>query len=78
MEYVLSLPIHRALSLIKTAQEERRKELTYQLYLTDRPYLKEHMSFSDYYDRAYPAPVEYNKRDKDDLMAEILQIGGEG
>lgn len=78
IDYVLSLPIYRAQSLIKTAQEEKRKELTYQLYLTDRPYFKETMSFNDYYERAYPSPVEYDHRGKDELMAEILQTGGEG
>ena len=72
----MSLPIYRATRLIRKAQEEQKRELLFKLYLTDRPYFKDPMSFDDYYDKACPAPVVYDMRDKDDIMNEILRKEG--
>jgi hypothetical protein len=76
VDYVMTLPIYRATKLIRTAQEEQRRELIFRLYLADRPYLKDNMSFDDYYEKACPTPVAYDMRDKDVLMKELL--GKEG
>ena len=74
---MLDLPIYRAVKLIEVAHTERKRDKLYQLYLTDRPYLQDNLTFNDYYAQAYPEPVHYDTRDKDEIMREILTIGGD-
>lgn len=73
----MDLPIYRAINLIQVAQKEKNRDLLYQLYLVDRPYLKDQMSFNDYYEKIYPPEVKMDKREKDEIMEELLKIGGE-
>lgn len=51
------------------------------MYLTDRPHLKENMSFDKYKEKItvsnHKENTYYDKRDKDDLMNEILKIGAD-
>jgi hypothetical protein len=79
IEYVMDLSVYRAAAVVAKAREEERKDKVFRLYLADKPYFKDPMSFEDYYEQVCPAPVVYDHRDKDVLMAEILkEVPGNG
>jgi len=70
----MRMPYQRAIKLIERALEKETEEFYYRLWLARYPnYTPEtYETFQEFYDKARPKKIEYDMRDKDELMSEIL------
>lgn len=82
MDYILKLPLDKALKLIEKAQEEETKDYYYRWWLVRYPLYDKnnYESFNDFYEKYKPQKIVYDMRSKDELMNEILNTnqGKEG
>lgn len=76
IEYVLKLPLKRAIKLIRKAEEEEKLEYYYRLWLVRYPsYNKSNYeSFEEFYEKVRPKEIKIDNRTEDEIMQEILEI----
>lgn len=76
MNYLKSLSLKRAFTLLKYAQEQEEKELLFRYYLTQLPYMdkKNYMTFEQYLDRNLPSKAKLDQRPMDEIMDDIMNI----
>lgn len=74
MSYVKRLSLPRLMKLLDRAIEEIEKEKIFQLYLCDRPHLKEDKGFFEYHKKVVKnkKQIKVDSRPKDEIMREIL------
>lgn len=72
----MGLSLKRSAKLIKKATEENKKEANYQWWLARYPlYTKDsYESFDEFLEKLNPQKVVYDFRDKDEIMAELLDL----
>lgn len=70
------MPLNQAIKLLERAGEEDKRETYYRLWLVRYPHYtsSNYESFDEYYEKIFPPAVDYDLRNKDDIMAEILGI----
>lgn len=76
IEYVLKLPLKRAIKLIEVAKEKEIEEYFYRLWLVRYPnYDKNNFeTFDEFYEKNKPKKIVKDTRSKDEIMKEILEI----
>jgi len=67
------LPVDDFLELLVEAAERRREERAYQQWLALLPWMKEHQTFEEFYQKIKPvAPL--SRRSREEIMAEADRI----
>ena len=76
INYVLKLPLKRAIKLLNKAQEEETKEYYYRTWLARYPLYTEktYESFIEYYEKCNPVKIKYDVRSTDDIMLEMTKV----
>lgn len=76
MDYVLKLPLSRALDLIEKAEEEKFRDHTLKIYLAAYPNFtkKNFITFDEFWEQVKPRKVTYDMRSKEDLIKEAKEI----
>jgi len=76
IDYVLKLPIPRAINLIETAQRELTKEYIFRMYLVDRPNMSKEkfLNFNEYYEKYKPIELPKEKISKKEIIEDVIRI----
>ena len=77
IEYIKKLRVRYALRLVAKAMKEENRNQLFQLYLCDRPHMKQKISFDDYLLKAgfrdY-TEMKYDNRDRSVIEQELLEV----
>ena len=74
----MRLPLKESIEQIKQAYTEEQKENLFKLWLARYPnYTKDNFeTFEEFYNKSMPKEVQYDTRNKDEIMKEILNRKG--